>query len=155
VTPLLRRWTPGLFDRRGVLLAELDTAGPMDGTALTVLVTHLPLRRAVRLAQTGTILSLLPEPESPLLLMGDFNEGPQGAAVSRLRDAGLEDHSGNAPTFPSIRPVGKIDYILGAGPLRPLTSPRVIPSPASDHLPVVVDIEVLSPGETNPAASTS
>jgi endonuclease/exonuclease/phosphatase family metal-dependent hydrolase len=140
-TALLRRWSPGLFDRRGVLVAQVGLAG-YGGRTLTVLVTHLPLQQDVRLAQAKTILSLLPDVSQATLLLGDFNEGPNGRATRRFLECGLTDLSGDVPTFSSARPVGKIDFILGRGPVRAASMPRVIASPASDHLPVVVDVAI-------------
>lgn len=153
-TALLRRWTPGLFDRRGVLVAEIGEGGDGPEPDLTVLVTHLPLRREVRLAQAGEILALLPD-AAPALVIGDFNERPDGAAMRRFRAGGLENLSGVEPTFPSTRPLGKIDYVLGAGHVKGVGA-RVVASTASDHLPVVVDVEVnsttpLALGEETPA----
>jgi len=144
-TALLRRWSPRLFDRRGVLVAEIGFPGG-NGAALTTLVTHLPLRRDVRVEQAKTILSLLPGNGEAALLMGDLNEGPNGPAVRRFHDGGLTDLSGDAPTFPSPEPVGKIDFIMGRGPVRSVDTARVIRTPASDHLPVVVDVELLADG---------
>lgn len=142
-TAYMRRWLPGLFDRRGVLLAEIGAAEPGDGPVVTALVTHLPLRREVRMAQAEAILTLLATAGEATLLLGDFNEGPRGAAVGRFRDqAGLTDLSGSAPTFPSTSPTGKIDFIMGGGAVRALGAARVLSSPASDHLPVIVDVEV-------------
>jgi endonuclease/exonuclease/phosphatase family metal-dependent hydrolase len=153
-TRFLRRWSPALFDRRGVLVVEVGLVS-LDAPALTALVTHLPLRREVRLAQAGAIVSLLPGVGDATIVMGDLNEGPQGEVMQCLQEGGLANLSGGEPTFPSTRPTGKIDFILGRGRLRGLDPPRVIASPASDHLPVVVDLEIWTKVETQRGLHTS
>jgi endonuclease/exonuclease/phosphatase family metal-dependent hydrolase len=136
---LMRRWAPGLLDRRGVLVASLS----LPEHCLNVLVTHLPLSYRVRLEHARVILELLRAAGGPTLLMGDFNEGPSGPTVTLLgAEGGLQDVSGLAATFPSRNPTNKLDYILVSPGLGGAGEPRVVPSPASDHLPVVVDVEL-------------
>jgi endonuclease/exonuclease/phosphatase family metal-dependent hydrolase len=111
-------------------------------SCLSVLVTHLPLSYQVRLAQARVILGLLRAAGGgPALLMGDFNEPPDAPTVTLFGTEGrLENVSGCEATFPSRHPTSKLDYILVSPGLYGLGEPRVIPSPASDHLPVVVDV---------------
>jgi endonuclease/exonuclease/phosphatase family metal-dependent hydrolase len=167
---LMRRWVPDLVDRRGVLVAVLPLSAlrsplsvaataranrPVEPPAptltesgerraescLSVLVTHLPLSAQVRLTQARVILDLLRAAGGPTLLMGDFNERPDAPTVTLLGTQGrLENVSGCEATFPSRHPTSKLDYILVSPGLRGVGEPRVIPSPASDHLPVVVDV---------------
>lgn len=139
-TALLRRWAPTWFDRRGVIAAEVEVA---EGAWLYAFVTHLPLRQRSRLLQMEAILELVAGAGERAMLMGDFNEGPEGLVFARLRrDGGLTNVSGDEPTFPSDSPSGKIDFILAAGAIRAVGEPRVLPSSASDHRPLVVEIEL-------------
>jgi endonuclease/exonuclease/phosphatase family metal-dependent hydrolase len=106
-----------------------------------VLVTHLPLSSRVRVEHARIILDLLRATDGPALLMGDFNEAPGSPTVTLLgEEGGLENISGLTATFPSRCPTNKLDYILVSPGLRGIGEPRVIASPASDHLPVVVDV---------------
>ena len=53
------------------------------------------------------------------------------------------DADGNVVGFDIDHPSSKLDFILATPDLRALGEPRVIVTPASDHLPVVVEVEVL------------
>jgi endonuclease/exonuclease/phosphatase family metal-dependent hydrolase len=75
-----------------------------------------------------------------ILVLGDFNEYPDGPGVRGLIDAGLVDLGAerNVNTTES----GRIDYLLADGLLARLTSPaRVWPSDKSDHNAVLADLE--------------
>lgn len=77
---------------------------------------------------------------SGVLLMGDMNEYADGPGVRSLLDAGLVDlGAGGAP---DTSPAGRIDFILGDGPLsRRASAARVWPSDKSDHHAVFTDLE--------------
>jgi endonuclease/exonuclease/phosphatase family metal-dependent hydrolase len=92
----------------------------------------------------------------PLVLGGDFNDFPPGP-VSRTFGARLVDvGAGPAPffwrrTFPSWRPLLRLDRVYVSRAVR-VVGWRVDHSAAvraaSDHLPLVVDVEVAAAGET-------
>ena len=96
-----------------------------------------------------------PDCKDPVLLLGDFNATSRyacyGQIAHRLRDAqlALQKQQGRAgraiPTFPSRFPVLRIDHVFVSKGIEVLDV-RVPDWPqaraASDHLPLVVDIEV-------------
>ena len=89
-------------------------------------------------------LATLPE---PLVLAGDFNDFPPGPVTrtlaNRLRDVGLDVAS--RATFPSRRPLLRLDRVYTSRAVT-VNNVAVARSPlvrvASDHLPIVVDVDV-------------
>lgn len=115
---------------RGLLLAHLD----LDGAEFTFGVTHLGLSSAVRKSQKARILEALPVGQ-PLILVGDFNEGPTtlGRLGERLSLAPAK------PSFPAGAPDRAIDFVFHSEHWR-VEQVDVPPTLASDHRPVVVDL---------------
>ncbi len=128
---------------RGLLHAAVD----WRGSSVEVAVTHLGLRPFERRRQVVRLLELLPGDRTrPLLLLGDFNEWLLWGRPLRW----LHRRFGRAPapaTFPARWPLIRLDRILAAGPLRLLRVRAVgtqLTRAASDHLPVVADIQTES-----------
>lgn len=122
---------PWQREPRGLLLSRLDVAGERFWLG----VTHLGLSAAIRAEQKRAILEALPSDE-PLLLMGDFNEGPVvlGEIARRLTLAPP------SPSFPAHAPERAIDFVLHSDHWR-VERVEVPPTIASDHRPLVVDVE--------------
>ncbi|WP_311273815.1 endonuclease/exonuclease/phosphatase family protein [Methylobacterium sp. WCS2018Hpa-22] len=146
---------PGLANRpglepRGALWVEVTA----NGRILQVFNTHLGLSAKERMAQAKALLGPdwtgSPDCVSPFVLMGDFNAIPQSAAYRRLaahlvdarRIAGQK--SGSA-TFPSRWPLLRIDHVF-VGPEVRVRRMEVVHTPlarrASDHLPLLVELEI-------------
>jgi endonuclease/exonuclease/phosphatase family metal-dependent hydrolase len=154
---------PGLPDRprrepRGASWLAVDA----QGVELHLFVTHLGLARRERLAQLAALLGpdwlANPGRAGPAVLCGDLNFVPGSrehrVAAGRLRDAlQLEPPAGgHRATFPALRPLVRLDHAF--------VTPDVIVrrteivrcaglQRVSDHLPVVLDIELPDP-ETLP-----
>jgi endonuclease/exonuclease/phosphatase family metal-dependent hydrolase len=136
---------------RGALWVEVM----MEGKPLQVINTHLSLWPGERLSQAESLLGpdWLGDPRAagPAVLCGDFNARP-GSQVcrrlgARLRDAQLE-LAGRRPrgTWFGRWPMGRIDHVyLGEGlRVREVIVPATeLDKTASDHLPLVVDLEWL------------
>lgn len=142
-----RHILPSGREQRGAL--ELRVRGVGGVHALTVFCTHWGLEAGERMLQAEALANLANAAPRPLVIAGDLNETPDGAAVQDLmKRAGLIDagRDNNAPTFASINPSVRIDYILHSPDLR-AASFEVISSQASDHLPVLADLvpSALSP----------
>lgn len=126
----------------------------VGGSEVQVLVTHLGLSRRERRAQLDALLgpAWLGDPgcRTPRLLCGDLNCRP-GSPEHRRLESVLVDAALVAPpaagsaTFPARRPLVRLDHVLVSPDLRVVrtTIPR---GPelrrASDHLPLIVDLEV-------------
>lgn len=126
----------------------------VDGTEVQVLVTHLGLTRRERLAQLDALLgpAWLGDPRcaSPRVLCGDLNCRPGSPEHRRLEgtlvDAALVSPplAGSA-TFPALRPLVRLDHVLVSPDLR--VHRTAVPRRrelrrASDHLPLLVELEV-------------
>jgi endonuclease/exonuclease/phosphatase family metal-dependent hydrolase len=93
------------------------------------------------------------QPAMPMLVVGDFNEGPTGAAVEYLEGIGFQNvlplfHPGQ-PTWRYGRSVGgqftqELDHILFDPSFEPLDA-WVVNAGASDHIPVVAHLEAAKP----------
>jgi endonuclease/exonuclease/phosphatase family metal-dependent hydrolase len=151
-------WLPTLypklslkFQRRGVMWATLETScGPMH-----FFNTHLSLYRLERRRQSKALLGkdwLMAAPtEEPLVFCGDLNAGPLSLIYRRLSRHLIDvqkapTRSGRSkPTFPSRRPLFRIDHMFISRYLRMLNTAVPINENsrlASDHLPLCADLAI-------------
>lgn len=128
---------PSIREQRGALEANLTTpAGP-----LTVFCTHWGLNGAERERQAARLSELVQSVSCPVLVCGDFNEGPMAPGIATLLERTQfadADADQNRVTYPADTPTARIDYILYSPPLA-LKSISPITTLASDHLPLVAD----------------
>lgn len=116
--------------------------------------TRIAQSLRVRNAQVNTLLRAIDEPpsnwkrewrEAPVLVAGDFNTPPRGriynALHARLSDSWREAGWGLGKTYSASLPVVRIDYVWHS---EQWTARRafVPASQASDHRPLVVDLEL-------------
>jgi len=133
---------PGL-EPRGCLELKVK----LGAGTLTILNTHLGLRREERAAQVEAVLKFLPGERA--LFAGDLNEVPTGAPVlallGPLRDSFVASASGPDKTYSTTVLDRRIDYVLVTPELR-VTHARILNDPesaaASDHLPYLVELEL-------------
>lgn len=112
-----------------------------DPLALRVCSLHLALGKRARGRQLEFISDLVSHYES-LIVMGDLNAGCDSVEVKRFVDqTGLREPACNQATFPSWRPIRKIDHILVSDALKVRTA-RVLNYPLSDHLPIYVELDL-------------
>lgn len=132
-------------EQRGVLEVVVD----VDGRRLTLLNTHLDHREdeSERLFNIRQIREeILPRfDDDCLIFAGDFNDIP-GSDMHRemrkmLDDAWPAAGNGEGLTFPSKEPDRRIDYVWHGEALDP-RSGVVLETPASDHLPLVIEFEM-------------
>jgi endonuclease/exonuclease/phosphatase family metal-dependent hydrolase len=148
---------PGLASRRvleprGALWVSVH----VDGAEVQLINTHLGLNQHERLVQVDALLGpewlRHPACQDPIIILGDFNAVPRSRAykrlAARLRDAQRAFPASHPrPTFPARLPFLRLDHVfvsqsievLGAETLR-----TPIARVASDHLPLIVDLRVLS-----------
>jgi endonuclease/exonuclease/phosphatase family metal-dependent hydrolase len=134
---------PGL-EPRGAILAEVDTPeGP-----LRVVGVHLGLIRRSRLQQLKTIRRAITQrPDLPTAIAGDWNEWSRKGGTEPLAEA-FHIHA-PGPSFPAVRPVGRLDRIAvaqGAALAASGVCRHATARMASDHLPVWADLTL--PGGT-------
>ncbi|MEO6244716.1 MAG: endonuclease/exonuclease/phosphatase family protein [Opitutaceae bacterium] len=126
----------------------------VNASAVHVIVTHLGLGPHERVLQMKTLMG--PEwiggipADEPVIFCGDMNSIP-GSAPYKIAAAGLRDiqkgKKGRRPlnTFTSSRPLLRLDHVFVSAHFEPLavTVPRTdLTRVASDHLPLLVDLQV-------------
>ena len=132
-------------ERRGMLRVEVE----VDGKKLNFVTTHLDYQFADgRLFETEQLLRLVDRLPGSLIVAGDFNDEPSGGAyklmMTKFEDVWLRSKAAGAGlTFPANKPTKRIDYIFyrASDRLR-VKKAWVVDTPASDHLPVMSEIEL-------------
>ncbi len=131
---------------RGLLEARVE----VDGTIVTVGTTHLQNRsRSERLAQATRIVDVISPgeglPPVPTLLVGDMNARPHTPEIRVLTDvlvdAWAAAGTGAGLTFDAATPHARIDYVFVSSEVAPFAA-QVMPTDASDHYPVVVELVI-------------
>jgi endonuclease/exonuclease/phosphatase family metal-dependent hydrolase len=129
--------------QRGLVFALARRAGQR----VTFGAIHLGLSGRERERHARELTDLLAGVPHPVVLGGDLNEGPAGAAAAwiaeRYWDAFARAGEGPGETFPATGPRARIDYVfVSAG----ITVERAwVGQPVgegSDHLPVFADLDV-------------
>jgi endonuclease/exonuclease/phosphatase family metal-dependent hydrolase len=127
---------PGEGEPRAALEVELE----LEGRPVVLFCTHFGLSEAARRDQATALAERVSRAGAPVVVVGDLNAGPEAPELQLLLAAGLRHAAPPVePTFPSDEPRHRIDYILLSPELRCEQS-RVIPTTASDHLPIAADI---------------
>ena len=142
------------LEPRGALWVEVE----IDGAPVQVINTHLGLVpreqqiQAEWLAGEGWLQN--PKCAGPTILLGDFNATPSSVVyrtlAGRLKAARtLSPRKSPTSTFPSPLPVLRIDHVFVSEEIRVLdvTAPfSPLTRAASDHLPLVMDFELVGAG---------
>ena len=139
---------------RGALAATIQ----LGDVELHVLAAHLGLRVGERRFQVQQLLKYLDSVhDMPLVVLGDFNDWLPGRSVVHV----LDERLGRPPrpaSFPVGRPLLRLDRIW-VSPLDALTRVRAHTSArarvASDHLPVVAEIDLQVLRAAQPAHVTA
>jgi len=125
---------------RGALAATVE----IGGTPVHVLAAHLGLRIRERRFQVRQILEYLDSVRNTLVVvLGDFNDWLPGRSVVHVLDRRL----GRPPrpaSFPAVRPIVPLDriWVHPAAALRRIFTHKTPTARlASDHLPVVAEID--------------
>ena len=127
---------PGL-PGRGAIVADF---GQSD-SGLRVCIVHLALGRRSRRLQLEFLSELLGE-YAHTVVMGDMNCSCEATEVRQLmHSAGLREPACDQKTFPSWRPMRRIDHILVSESLV-IREAKVLDYTLSDHLPICLELEL-------------
>ncbi|HEX6194879.1 MAG TPA: endonuclease/exonuclease/phosphatase family protein [Jiangellaceae bacterium] len=136
--------TPGLF-QRGCVAARVSVGRESCVVASFHLGLDAPERARHRRELTGLVDRY---GDSVAIIGGDVNERPGGPVWTQITKDFADPATtvgGNYATYPAWQPVDRIDGVFVRGPARVLNY-RVVDDGdtrmASDHLPVVADIDV-------------
>lgn len=138
------RWYP-----RGALIASVGRSG----YRLWAVSVHLGLRPEERRRHAEQLSDALRGLAGPIVVGGDLNETPDRPAAAflseRFWDAWLLGGDAAGETYPAEDPTARIDYLFvseGVRVERVLVPADEEARRASDHLPVVAELELLEPG---------
>jgi endonuclease/exonuclease/phosphatase family metal-dependent hydrolase len=115
----------------------------VKGSHAHVYVTHLDYRAnpSVREAQVADMLRVLAADHGPKILVGDFNAEAAAPELAPLWEELRDAAPGGGGTYPAITPVKRIDFVT-VSPGITVTGARTVATDASDHRPVVTDLEL-------------
>lgn len=141
---------PDGAEPRTALAARIELLRPGYGRGPRVVVVgiHLYATPEERLAQAVHLQRVFADEKDPVILAGDFNSTPESPVLRLLQDEGgwsRPPKTGSGYTFPADEPEREIDFIM----LRPgdrfrVREHRVVAEAvASDHRPVLIDVELL------------
>jgi endonuclease/exonuclease/phosphatase family metal-dependent hydrolase len=132
-------------ERRGMIRTEVK----VGTSTVSFVTTHLDYQyEDGRVFEAQQMLEFLKPQAGPMILVGDFNVEPTGESYQlvskQFRDVWLETKAKEAGlSYPADKPVKRIDYIL----FRPKEGVKArkawtVNTLASDHLPVVAELEL-------------
>jgi endonuclease/exonuclease/phosphatase family metal-dependent hydrolase len=132
-------------ERRGMLRIEVE----IDRKTVNFVTTHLDYQfEDGRLFETEQMLKFLESVKGPLIVVADLNDLPTGSAYKLMRtkfaDAWVSSGAKTAGfSYPADKPVKRIDHIFyGKGDRIRAKKSWVIETLASDHIPVMAELEV-------------
>lgn len=136
--------------RRSVLHARLRVRLRSRHTrTLHVFNLHLGLGQHERGAQLQQFLASQPfaglDARTPILVAGDFNDLWGTLGRRHLLPAGFRAHASAPRTFPAVAPLRPLDAVFVHGQMDLLklqTSRLELARAASDHLPLIADLEI-------------
>lgn len=132
-------------ERRGMIRIEVKIAAKL----VNFVTTHLDYQyQDGRLFEAEQMLQFLSTVKGPLVLVGDFNDEPTGSAyklmLNQFDDAWVSSHqAADGFSYPADKPIKRIDYVFirkSAG--LKIKKAWIVETLASDHVPVVTEIEV-------------
>lgn len=132
-------------ERRGMLRVEVE----VDGKRLNFVTTHLDYQfEDGRLFEAEQMLKFLDGVKDPMIVVADLNDLPTGSAYALMRtkfdDAWITSRAqGEGFSYPADKPAKRIDHIFyqKGSSIRAKKS-WVIETLASDHIPVMAELEI-------------
>lgn len=123
----------------------LLSASIFSGNKKLIFATvHMDYRSSVsREAQSAEMVKLFGQLSLPVILTGDFNARPGTRELVTLERMFTDISKLSGPTYPAIKPLNKIDYImLDKGHTAKIKKQKAVAVDYSDHLPVMSGIKI-------------
>ena len=150
--PMVRKQGNALLSKKPVLREEfhyLDIGMKkliieVETEDIVVFLVHLALGGKTRQKQIVQLYNFVKNCKKPVIVAGDFNvfwgeeEIEMFLQASNLRNINIRKD----PTFPSWNPKQELDFILCSKEIK-VKSYEVIQTQLSDHLPILVDFEIM------------
>ena len=130
-------------ERRGMLEIEIE----LDGKTINFVTTHLDYQfEDGRLFETEQLLKFLEGTKGSLIVVADLNDTPDGNVHKLMRtifgDAWIASKAnGDGFSYPADKPVKRIDHIFFRDRVKAKKA-WVVETLASDHVPVVAELEI-------------
>jgi endonuclease/exonuclease/phosphatase family metal-dependent hydrolase len=128
----------------------IDATMDYDGISLRIIATHFGLHASERREQSARLITAVKRhPELATILLGDINDW----TLPRHAVRALHGHFGESEargTYPSLLPAFALDRIWASAPsalVRVHAHRSRTARVASDHLPLVADLELSQPPE--------
>ena len=130
-------------DTKGFVVARVAVPQWND-LEVDVVSVHLDfLAPNVRRQQIAHMAEVIGRRDRPTVLLGDLNTGDRATQKLLLEKLGLRSCPiSRTPTFPSIRPLRRLDWVLVSEDLEFASEHIVLPHRVSDHLAVVADLKL-------------
>ncbi|HEY3102309.1 MAG TPA: endonuclease/exonuclease/phosphatase family protein [Pyrinomonadaceae bacterium] len=132
-------------ERRGFIRAEVR----IDGRIVNFVTTHLDYQyEDGRVFEAQQLLRAMADVKGPLIVVGDFNDVPTGGAYKLVTDQFEDAWTANRAadqgfSYPADKPTKRIDYIFTRRTDGIITKRTwIVNTLASDHVPVVADLEI-------------
>ena len=125
----------------------LEIEVKLDGRTVNFVTTHLDYQfENGRLFETEQLLKFLEGTKGPLIVVADLNDTPDGSAYKLMRtifsDAWIASKAnGDGFSYPADKPVKRIDHIFYRERVKAKKA-WVVETLASDHVPVVAELEI-------------
>ncbi|MFE7244694.1 endonuclease/exonuclease/phosphatase family protein [Streptomyces sp. NPDC057580] len=115
----------------------------VKGSHVHVYSTHLDYRAnpLVRSAQVADTLKVLAEDSGPKVLVGDFNATANAPELAPLFKEMKDADPNGGGTYPAVNPTKRIDFVT-VSPDVAVVDAQEVATDASDHRPVVADLEL-------------
>ncbi|MBR9704762.1 hypothetical protein GOV12_05085 [Candidatus Pacearchaeota archaeon] len=126
--------------KRTVLRVDLEKPN------IALIVVHLALGKKTRQSQISELIKIIKKIKKPVVLMGDFNTfGGEKEIKKLLKETHMKHKfrltNNQTYTFPSFHPKKRFDYVITSKEIK-VKKYKVLKIKYSDHLPLLVDIEV-------------
>lgn len=132
-------------ERRGMLRVEIE----VEKKTVNFVTTHLDYQfEDGRLFETEQLMKVLEGVKGPLIVVADLNDVPEGSAYKLMRtrfdDAWITSRAkGDGFSYPADKPLKRIDHVFyRTGDRVRAKKAWVVDTLASDHVPVVAEIEI-------------
>jgi endonuclease/exonuclease/phosphatase family metal-dependent hydrolase len=128
---------PGRIRGRGAMLAKLN----YKNTKLIIINVHLSLGKNARHLQLDYLVDLIPT-DLPVIVLGDMNCGTNNPIINKLFSSRhLTCASDMILTYPSWHPKRTLDQAWVSPHLK-VKKVQAKPALYSDHLPVMIEVEL-------------
>ncbi len=125
------------YETRKLLKAEFDLE-----KKITVFISHFGLAKAEQRNAVEVLINEIKKVDTPVIFMGDLNMTPDCDIIQPIYGVLKEVYTSGGPfTYRTPNPDQKIDYIFVSKDIE-VKNVKTIEKMASDHFPIVAELEI-------------